>query len=70
MTSASNNWDKDTNVPGNEQTIHTFDQDNLYDVYCTYHGSAELSGMSMKVGVGDATIQNPLGGEDEGGGAY
>lgn len=67
VTNASDNWSKDANVLGGEQATHTFDESGVYDVYCTYHGSADLSGMSMKIGVGDASIQNPLGG---GGGAY
>jgi plastocyanin len=67
VTSASDNWSMDTEVDGGGQTTHKFDESGVYDVYCTFHGSADLSGMSMKVGVGDATIEDPLGG---GGGAY
>lgn len=71
VTSASDNWSKDTEVAGGEQAAHTFEQDGVYDVYCRNHGSADLSGMSMKVGVGDATIEDPLGGGgSDGGGAY
>jgi plastocyanin len=67
VTSASDNWSKDTEVPAGEETTHTFEGDGMYDVYCRFHGSKDLSGMSMKVGVGDATSQMPLGG---GGGGY
>lgn len=71
VTSASDNWSKDTRVPGGEQTTHTFEESGVYDVYCTIHGSANLTGMSMKVGVGGATIESPLGGsEQDGGGVY
>jgi len=71
VTSASDNWSKDTTVAPGEETTHTFGDSGVYDVYCTYHGSSELTGMSMKVGVGDATIENPVGGDDgDGGGAY
>lgn len=72
VTSASDNWSMNTTVPGGEQTTHTFDESGVYDVYCSFHGSSDLSGMSMKVGVGDATIDEPLGGgpDDGGGGAY
>lgn len=71
VTSASDNWSKDTSVPGGEQTTHTFEDSGVYDVYCSIHGSSDLSGMSMKVGVGDATIESPLGGgETDGGGGY
>lgn len=72
VTSASDNWSKDAEVTGGEQTTHAFEQAEVYEVYCTFHGSTDLSGMSMKVGVGDATIEDPLGdGEsDNGGGVY
>lgn len=68
VTAASDNWSFDENVPGGEATQYTFESSGVYDVYCTYHGSADLTGMSMKVGVGDATIEEPLGGSGGGGG--
>lgn len=68
VTSASDNWSKDATVPAGEQTTHTFQESGVYEVYCRYHGSADLSGMSMKVGVGDASIDDPLGGGGGGGG--
>lgn len=71
VTSASDNWSKDSEVGGGEKTSHTFEESDVYDVYCVFHGSADLSGMSMKVAVGDATIDDPLGGAsggDSGGG--
>lgn len=72
LTSASDNWDKDTTVPAGGQTTHTFENSGVYDAYCSIHGSSDLSGMSMKIGVGDATIESPLGGGggDDGGGGY
>lgn len=73
VTSASNNWQKDTQVGGGGETSHTFDEGDVYDVFCSIHGSADLSGMSMKIGVGDATIGSPLGGggsDGDGGGGY
>lgn len=72
VTSASDNWSKDAEVAGGEQTTHTFEQAEVYEVYCTFHGSTDLSGMSMKIGVGDATIEDPLGDgdSDDGGGVY
>ncbi|MDZ7849836.1 MAG: plastocyanin/azurin family copper-binding protein [Halodesulfurarchaeum sp.] len=72
VTSASTNWEKDTVVASGEETTHTFEESGVYEVYCAYHGSADLSGMSMKVGVGDATIEEPLGesSDDDGGGLY
>ncbi|MBX0325411.1 cupredoxin domain-containing protein [Halomicroarcula sp. F13] len=68
VTSASDNWDADVEVPGGETATHTFDGDGVYDVYCRFHGSSDLTGMSMKVGVGEATIERPLGGGDGGDG--
>lgn len=70
VTSASDNWSKDTTVPAGGEATHSFDGGGVYDVYCTIHGVDDLSGMSMKVGVGDATIADPLGGGGNGGGAY
>ena len=74
VTSASDNWDKDSSVAGGEETTFTFEESGVYDVYCSNHGGSDLSGMSMKVGVGDATIESPLGGggggDDDGGGLY
>lgn len=68
VTGASDNWSKDTSVPGGEQTTHTFEESGVYEVYCSIHGGPDMSGMSMKVGVGDATIDEPLGGGSSGGG--
>lgn len=66
VTSASNNWNKDAAVPAGETTTYTFEESDVYDVYCSYHGGADLSGMSMKIAVGDASINEPLGGGSEG----
>ncbi|MFB6086330.1 MAG: hypothetical protein ABEJ84_05940 [Halodesulfurarchaeum sp.] len=50
---------------------HTFEESGVYEAYCSYHGSASLSGMSMKIAVGDATIEDPLGESSDGdGGIY
>ncbi|MFB6136689.1 MAG: plastocyanin/azurin family copper-binding protein [Halobacteriaceae archaeon] len=40
----------------------TFEESGVYAVYCKIHGSPNLNGMSMKIAVGDAEIQQPLGG--------
>lgn len=71
VTNASDNWENDTEVAGGAETTHTFEESGVYDVFCRFHGSADLSGMSMKIGVGDATIDDPLGsdgGDDTAGG--
>jgi plastocyanin len=77
VTDASDNWQKDTRVAGGGETSHTFEDSGVYDVFCSIHGSSDLSGMSMRVGVGDATIEAPLGGAggssgggDDSGGGY
>jgi|GEM_PF-3528005 len=73
VTAASDNWEKDSEIAGGAVTTHTFEESGVYDVYCAVHGDADLSGMSMKVSIGDATIENPLGGDDsdaDGGGYY
>ncbi|MFB6304485.1 MAG: cupredoxin domain-containing protein [Haloferacaceae archaeon] len=71
VTSASDDWNVDVEVPGGETVSHTFENAGVYGVYCRFHGSRDLTGMSMKVAVGDATIAEPLGdGGDGGGGAY
>lgn len=61
VTSGSDNWEKDTEVSGGESTTHTFEEPGIYYVYCRFHGSRDLSGMSMKIAVGNTTIQDPLG---------
>lgn len=70
VTNASENWTFDEEVAGGGSTAFTFEESGVYDVYCRFHGSADLTGMSMKVGVGDATIEQPLGGAQGGGGVY
>ncbi|MFB6281296.1 MAG: plastocyanin/azurin family copper-binding protein [Haloferacaceae archaeon] len=68
VTAASDNWSLDVEVAGGERTSHAFAESGVYDVYCRFHGSPDLSGMSMKVAVGDATIEDPLTGGGDGGG--
>lgn len=70
ITSASDNWEKDMEVDGGGESTHTFDESGVYEVYCRFHGSADLSGMSMKIAVGDASIDDPLGAGGGGGGPY
>lgn len=71
VTSASDNWEFDERVPGGGSVERAFEESGVYDVYCTLHGTPDLSGMSMKVGVGDASIEEPLAsGDGGGGGAY
>lgn len=72
VTNASDNWDFDATVDGGGEATYTFESSGVYDVYCRFHGSADLSGMSMKIAVGDASISQPLGGSgsSSGGGAY
>lgn len=67
VTNASDNWSFDGSVDGGETVEHTFDASGVYDAYCRFHGSADLTGMSMKIAVGEATIEEPLGGGSGGG---
>lgn len=61
VTNASDNWRFDETVTGGESVEYTFEDSGVYDVYCSFHGFENLTGMSMKIGVGEATIENPLG---------
>ena len=71
VTSAGDGGSFDEEVAGGASTSTTFETSGVYGVYCRFHGSSDLTGMSMKVAVGDATIESPLGGvEEEGGGVY
>ncbi len=70
VTSASANWEQDAVVSSGEETTYTFEESGVYEVYCSYHGSADLTGMSMKVGVGDATIEDPLTESSDDAGVY
>lgn len=71
VAAASDNWAKDSEVAAGAETTHTFEESGVYDVYCRFHGDADLSGMSMKVGIGTATIESPVGdggdGDSDGG---
>jgi plastocyanin len=68
VTDASDNWSFDEEAAGGESVSHTFEESGVYDVYCRFHGTADLTGMSMKIAVGGATIASPLG-QDGGGGS-
>jgi plastocyanin len=73
VTAASSNWDHDAVIAPEEATTYTFETSGVYDVYCRFHGSADLTGMSMKIAVGEATIEAPLGGsgaDESGSGGY
>lgn len=47
-----------------------FAASGVYDGYCRVHGGTALSVMRMNIAVGDATIEEPLGQGDGGGGPY
>lgn len=61
VTAASENWSFDEEISGYGAAEFDFTESGVYDVYCRFHGAADLTGMSMKVGVGDASIDAPLG---------
>jgi plastocyanin len=56
VTAASDNWSFDVEVPAEDTASHVFEADGAYEVYCRFHGSEDLTGMSMRIAVGDATI--------------
>lgn len=64
VTSASDNWDVDMAVPADQSREYTFEDDGVYDAYCSIHGAADLTGMAMRIAVGDATIEDPLPDDD------
>lgn len=64
VTSASDNWDVDLAVPVDQSQEYTFEADGVYDAYCSIHGAPDLSGMAMKIAVGDASIEDPLPDDD------
>lgn len=70
VTNASDNWSFDREVGADGSAQFTFEESDVYDAYCRFHGAADLSGMSMKIAVGDATIESPLGSSQQGGGGY
>lgn len=61
ITAASDNWSFDVEVPEDGTATHTFRESGLYDVYCRFHGTESLSGMSMRIAVGEATVAEPPG---------
>lgn len=61
ITAASDNWSFDVEVPEDATASHTFREAGQYDVYCRFHGSESLTGMSMRIAVGEATAVPPEG---------
>ena len=45
VTSYSNNWNKDTNLPPGEQTSKRFSRNGTYKYYCSEHGHVTNSGV-------------------------
>lgn len=70
VSAASDAWSMDAGVEADGSVQHAFEAERVYGVYCRYHGSADLTGMAMKVGVGDAAIENPVGREGGGSDPY
>lgn len=64
VTAASGNWTVDYAIPAGEPREYTFEADGVYTAYCRYHGAPDLSGMAMKIGVGDSEIDEPLPDDD------
>lgn len=61
LRSATADWEFRTEVPEEESVSHTFEESGVYGVYVEGLGGRDLTGMSMKIGVG-TSIDEPLGG--------
>lgn len=64
VTAASDDWTLDREVASGKTVSHAFQEAGVFGVYCRFHGGPDLSGMSMKLAVGDASIDQPLGDDD------
>ena len=53
--------DMGVEVGGNSSLEYTFEESGVYDLFCNIHGNPDMSGMSMRIAVGDAEMQKPLG---------
>ena len=51
----------DAELEAGESVQHSFDESRVYGIYCRHHGEPGLSGMAMKIAVGNAEIDEPLG---------
>ncbi|MFB6254464.1 MAG: plastocyanin/azurin family copper-binding protein [Halobacteriaceae archaeon] len=62
-------WNFDTQVSAGGSTTFTFDQNGVYEYYCTIHGKGSMCGAVL---VGGATLDKslPCGGGGNGGGYY
>ncbi|MFB6207639.1 MAG: plastocyanin/azurin family copper-binding protein, partial [Haloglomus sp.] len=59
-------WSFDEQVAGGKSVTHTFEQQGVYEYYCTVHGKSQMCGAVL---VGGATLEKRLPcGEDDGGG--
>lgn len=61
LRSATDGWDFEADVPEESDAEHTFEGAGVYALYAEGVGGPDLSGMSMKIGVGQS-IDDPLGG--------
>ncbi|MFB6141180.1 MAG: hypothetical protein ABEJ26_12190 [Halosimplex sp.] len=58
---STSGWDFQADVSEDEEATYTFEDPGVYGLYAQGVGSADLTGMSMKIGVGES-IDDPLGG--------
>lgn len=56
----------DAEVEAGESVQHAFVESRVYGIYCRHHGDRSLAGMAMKIAVGNAEIEEPLGTGREG----
>lgn len=57
VTADSPNWEFDETVEADREVSYTFEESGVYKAICKIHDND-----SMKIAVGDATIEEPLGG--------
>lgn len=61
ITSGTDNWEFEEEIAPTESVSYTFEESGVYGAYTPGFGSSDLTGMSMKIGVGQE-IDDPLGG--------
>lgn len=61
VTSATEDWDFDTELEPGFTVQNTFNFDGVYEIVCTKHGSKEeFTGERMKLSVGSEEIEDPI----------
>ena len=61
IQSATTGWEFEEELEEDDSVSYTFEEGGIYALYEVINGSEDLSGMSMKIGVGEE-IEEPVGG--------